>query len=270
MKLYIYFIVILIMVFTFSCSKKENTISSEKVNQLINKYQLLTDLLLFSIWDYCDLQIDEIAKAGFSEKEIRFALNKILSNFPQIHEVVYVNSNGILLYTEPSGYRLSEGTDISKQEHIKRLFKTNKRFFSNIFKLVEGYYANIMGAPIIKDGKCIGSICPIFKTDDLIKSIIKDIEKEGIDEFFIIESTGTLVYDTDSVQIGRNILTDTLYANYEQLYMLTNIIIKENSGEQDYYFTDKDKNKRIKKRVWWQTSDYYGNEWKFCISKNLE
>jgi hypothetical protein len=57
MKLYIYFIVILIMVFTFSCSKKENTISSEKVNQLINKYQLLTDLLLFSIWDYCDLQL---------------------------------------------------------------------------------------------------------------------------------------------------------------------------------------------------------------------
>ena len=184
MKLYIYFIVIFIIVFAFSCSQKEQTISSEKVNQLLDKYQLLTDSLLFSIWDYCDLQIDEIAKVGFSEKEIRYAMNKILSNFSQIYEVVYVNNKGVLLYAEPSGYRLSEGTDISKQEHIKTLFKANKRGFSYIFKLVEGYYANIMKAPIIKDGKCIGSISPIFKTDKLINSIIKDIEKKVLTNFY--------------------------------------------------------------------------------------
>ncbi len=270
MKLYLYFFGIIILFLSFGCNQKEVSVDSKKMNDLLDKYQMITDSLLFSIWDYSDLQIDEIASAGFNENEIRFAINNILNRFSQIHEVVYVNSNGMLKYAVPTGYRFSEGTDISKQAHVLKLFETKQRVFSNIFKLVEGYYANIMEAPIVKDGNCIGSISSLFKPDVLISSIIENTEKDGIDEFFILESTGTLVYDTDLSQIGKNVLTDTLYSSDEQLFMLTNTIIKENSGEKDYFFLDKEKKHKIKKRVWWQTSNYYGNEWKFCISKNLE
>lgn len=249
-----------------SCSSSNSPSDSNEIKLLENaKYSI--DSLLYSIWDYSDANISEIVNNDFDEIKIREILNSTLDRYKELYEVVYVDSLGVLKYAEPEQYHSSEGTDISEQSHVKQLFETKQRTLSNIFPLVEGYYAIVMESPIMKNDKVAGSISPIFKPEDLINSLINEIHNAGVDDFWVMDTNALIVYDTDPAQIGRNIYTDPLYADYPELHEASKTIIAGESGKTKYSFLNKEKNLVVTKDVWWRTSDYYGTKWKFCIVK---
>jgi len=263
MKKYILLFVILTIVVA-GCSSESTPTDSREIRLLENAKKSI-DSLLYSIWDFGDMNAPKIVESNFDEPFIRNILNSTLSRFSEVYEVVYVDSLGILKYLEPEEYKESEGIDISEQSHVIQLFETKKRVISNIFRLVEGYHAIVMESPIIKNDKCVGSISPIFKPHDLIGSLINEIHATGVDDFWVMDGNALIIYDTDPFQIGRNIFTDSLYADFPTLHTATSIILAGESGKTEYSFLSKEKDKTVHKDVWWRTSDYYGTKWKFCI-----
>lgn len=255
----------LILTIVIAGCTSENTPSDSREIRLLENAKKSIDSLLYAIWDYGDINAPKIVEANFDEPFIRNILTSTLSRFSEIYEVVYVDSLGILKYIEPEEYRSSEGIDISEQSHVIQLFETKKRVISNIFRLVEGYHAIVMESPIIKNDKCVGSISPIFKPHELIGSLTTEIQAIEVDDFWVMDATGFIIYDTDPFQIGRNIFTDSLYADFPTLHTATSVILAGESGKTEYSFLSKEKNKTVNKDVWWRTSDYYGTKWKFCM-----
>ncbi|MFA5512273.1 MAG: hypothetical protein WC313_07465 [Candidatus Kapaibacterium sp.] len=270
MKKYTLLFLILSIIIAGCASESNPTDTDANEIRLLENAKKSIDSLLYAIWDYGDMNAPKIVEAEFDEPFIRNILTSTLSRFSEVYEVVYVDSLGILKYLEPEEYKESEGTDISEQSHVVQLFETKQRVISNIFWLVEGYHAIVMESPIIKDDKCVGSISPIFKPHELIGSLTTEIQATGVDDFWVMDDTGYIIYDTDPFQIGRNIFTDSLYADFPTLHTATSIILAGESGKTEYSFLSKEKDKTVHKDVWWRTSDYYGTKWKFCIVKERE
>jgi len=255
--------------FAFGCNNSSSPTDSHEV-KLLESTVAKIDSLLYSIWDKASASAVVVIEQDLDESAIRTELNSILNAFPQLFEAAYLDSSGILKYIEPEAFKDSEGVDISSQSHIEKLFEIKSRGLSNLFKLVEGNYGVVMLSPLIKNDVCTGSINTVFKPWELVNSITLNIEEQGIDDFFIIDESGTTIYDTDEVQIGLNVFTDSLYLPFPELQAAALKVTKNESGKTEYTFLDKEKNLTVKKDIWWRTSDYYGTKWKFCIVKERE
>jgi hypothetical protein len=180
-----------------------------------------------------------------------------------------MDNQGILKYIEPADYKSSEGTNVSQQEQNIRLFQTGKPVISNLFKVVEGYYAVVMETPVKNNGSTVGSISSLFKPGVFISNSTNQLIQGKVNDFFVMATDGTMIYDIDTTQIGRNVFTDTLYQFYTDLIKAAHKVADSESGQTDYTFIDNNQHTIINKTVWWKTSDYYGTKWKFCIVKNI-
>ena len=235
--------------------------------KLLERTRASIDSLLLAIWDKAAVSAGVAIEQDLDEFKIRAELKSILSAFPQLFETAFLDSSGILKYIEPEELRSSEGVDISNQSHIVKLFETKSRGLSNLFRLVEGTHGVVMLSPVIRNDKCIGSINTVFKPLELVNSLAHNIEEQGIDDFFIIDESGTTIFDTDEMQIGLNVFKDSLFLPFPELQAAALKVTKLESGKTEYSFLDREKSKTIKKDLWWRTSDYYGTKWKFCVIK---
>lgn len=71
----------------------------------------------------------------------RKMLGSLCRSYPYAVDCSVVDRNGIMVVVEPEGYAGFEGSDISTQEQVIRLQKTQKPVLSNVIKTVEGIYA---------------------------------------------------------------------------------------------------------------------------------
>ncbi|MEA1883622.1 MAG: hypothetical protein U9N62_03770 [Thermotogota bacterium] len=77
---------------------------------------------------------------------------------------------------------------------------------------------------------------------------------------------GTILYDADATEIGRNTLTDPLYQNFpELLELFEQQIMVEKRGEGSYSFYASGTGVSTEKYVMWNTIDAFGTEIKVCM-----
>jgi len=83
----------------------------------------------------------------------------------------------------------------------------------------------------------------------------------------VTDISGTILYDADATEIGRNTLTDPLYQNFpELLELFEQHISVEASGEGMYSFYADDLASTIEKHVMWNTLNAFGTEIKVCMN----
>lgn len=204
---------------------------------------------------------------NFDEAKVRTELQSFLTKHPTVEEAIYVNRSGILTYIEPRLYNSSEGIDISQQEHMLQMNATKKNAMSGLFKVVEGFYAVVVAAPILENGIIIGSVNIVIKPHKFLKYYTDRHVLNKVDDFFAMETTGNMIYDIDSTQVGRNVFTDSLYMPFPTLIAAAHNIVGGDNGLTYYSFIDKTKQKTVYKDLWWRTSSYYGRVWKYCVVK---
>jgi hypothetical protein len=79
---------------------------------------------------------------------------------------------------EPSPHRHLEGTDISTQEHVKRITKKHKPVMSPVFKAIEGFDAIVLEYPVFNpQGEYIGYVGLFFKPETLFAQILPPLMK---------------------------------------------------------------------------------------------
>ena len=74
---------------------------------------------------------------------------------------------------------------------------------------------------------------------------------------------GTIIYNTDAMQIGRNPLTDPLYAEFSELQALAKRAETERTGTGAYEIFG------TAREVFWTTVDYQGREIRLLLSVDI-
>ena len=268
---YLIILSLVISVLLVSCSSSTDPEFENQYVTMLKASQKVSDSAVAAVFNDATTAGQNMLKANFNEIAVRAELTTIMGKYPTIAEAVYVNASNIMTHIEPAEYRHTEGTDITAQEHQQQMISTKQNAMSSIFKVVEGYYAIVIAAPIIKDGEMVGSVNLVVKPHEFISfytdTIIKVSGNFIVDNFFVMETNGTDIYDIDPAQTGKNLFTDSLYLPYPSLKTAAQTIIVGESGQTNYTFLNSAKQKNVTKDVWWRTSSYYGKIWKYCIVK---
>jgi hypothetical protein len=159
-------------------------------------------------------------------------------------------------------YYLSQGTDISQQDHIVKIFETKQPVLSQSFDVVEGYNAVIDMYPILDNTGILGTVAGIFPPHLILGRVIAPYVSGEPFEIWVMESGGNVLYDQDAEEIGLNVITDPLYADFPELIAAAQRIDSEESGETTYSFYQTGTNNKVVKKTYWKTFKLLDNQWK--------
>ena len=202
--------------------------------------------------------------------EIRPLLRELYESNPEIVNTSFIDKESVIRYIYPDEYSYVEGEWIGDQEQVQRLHETRMPVLSGNFLAVEGFHAADLEWPVFrKDGSLAGSLSFLIKPDLFLAPIILPHNKEPY-EFWIMDPDGTILYDQDIIEIGRNLFDDPLYKAFDSLIEIGYEIVAKESGEGYYTFYSKGMENLVNKEVIWTSVGLHGTQWRIVLTKILD
>ncbi|HQO08838.1 MAG TPA: response regulator [Clostridiales bacterium] len=158
---------------------------------------MLSKHLMLETEHHSDFVLDESSRNQLE--------NSLKIHKPYISSVTRTDKNGIILYTVPDNKKLT-GTDISYQEHVKKIISDHKPVFSDVFTAVQGYSAIALHAPVFTNGEYNGSLAYLISFDYL-SDFLKEKYVRSFDENIqlIADNSGNILYCGRKVLKGKKI-----------------------------------------------------------------
>ena len=178
-----------------------------------------------------------------------------------------VNTKGIITIVEPPEYKKFEGSDISAQPQVLRLWATKQPVMGELFMSVEGFYASSIEHPVLSDkGELLGSVSLMFKPENIFALVLEEDLKGTPVHAWAMQKDGRLVYDSDPAQIGKILFEDPMYQPFPRLLTLCRKIAAARSGFGPYDFYDIGKKNIVTKDAVWATIGVNGTEWRLVAA----
>ena len=213
---------------------------------------------------------NQLSTAGLQGDQARAVLNTLVANNSLIVNVATADVNDILVAVEPSNYSSIEGEDIKDQEQNIQLHQNMRPAMSNMIPLVEGFPGVVMVAPIFDaNGKFIGSLSIVIQPYTLLQASIAPVIEDTPYSMWSMQTNGTLIFDPDPAQQGKNLLTDPIYTSYPEVQAFTRQVAAEQAGYGTYkYFNtnlDDASGRVVSKEAYWTTIGIYGAQWRLVV-----
>lgn len=200
----------------------------------------------------------------------RNVLNSLISKFDYVEGCVIVDSAGNVVAFEPKENNQYEGQNISSQKHMVKFYENKKPLLSNVFKLIEGGYGAVVVRPLFaKDKSLIGSVNVVIRPQLFLRSIFKPIVEGFPVDAWIMDLEGNIVYDPDEQEIGRNIFSDPIYADFDELKSVAKQMQEQKDGIGIYRYYSNGTNQTVTKQMYWTTVQMYGTPWRVVMTKVL-
>ncbi len=182
-------------------------------------------------------------------------LENICKSDYNIRAASFVDCNGVLMYSLPS---MSDvyGLDISYQEHVQYVLKNKKPVLSKQFRAVQGFNAITIDQPVIKSDTLNSIFAVLLSPQYMFDEIIKDYPNLDSCDVWVIEKDGTIIYDSDIEEIGRNIYQDQEYKKLSHFDLLIDSIDNLEKGVITY-----SPKESCRHKVAWETYSYLNMEW---------
>ncbi len=213
----------------------------------------------------------ELSTAGLTGPQTEMILSNLYTdNTEIIVNAVTADKNDIILAVQPSEYSNISGQDIRSQEQNIQMHKTMRPALSNLIPLVEGFPGIVMVSPIFDtNGQFIGSLSIVFQPYQLIHPIVESANSAYT--IYALQSNGTLIYDVNTQEQGKNIFTDEAYAGHTELQTFIHQAVDTQSGYGTYTFYDDHVESRplVSKEAYWTTIGIYNTDWRLVIARNL-
>jgi len=191
----------------------------------------------------------------------RARLQELYEGSTYAKEFDFINSEGIMQVVEPPEFSHYEGTDFSNDAAMMNVIESHIPVFTNFFLAQEGYRSVADIHPVYDPNHSFGAIEGLFIPFDLLDRICTPLVSTP-KEVWVMEKSGTVVYDRDLVTIGLNVLTDPYYNAFPDLRTACQKILAEDSGETSYTFYLTGTLTPVEKGAWWNTNYLHDNEWK--------
>lgn len=200
----------------------------------------------------------------------RKVLNDLAASDKSIIDCAIINPQGVMIVVEPKEYNRYEGTDISTQEHIKRMLKNHEPVLSKVFTSVEGIKSVDAGYPMFSDYKeFTGSVSVLFKPEIFLGEAAKLPEGISNIRVWVMQKDGVIVYDPDVRQINSNVFISHVFTDFPSLIEFSRKACAEKSGTgaYDFHKTDLADKNIVKKEAVWDTVNFYGAEWRVIVAR---
>ena len=208
----------------------------------------------------------ELSGIGIQGKEARAVLQKLYKANPYAFDCATIDPDGVIVNVAPKEMSFIVGADISHQEQIKRLLKTHAPVMSTAINTVEGFVAFDLEHPVFDPkGRFIGSVSVLTKPD-FFGSVIRPKVAQFPVEMWMLQKDGRIIYDINPEEIGRNLFTDKLYADYPSLMAVGRKMAGSAKGRGHYVFLHKNLQKEVQKELIWTTVALHKTEFRLALA----
>jgi len=234
---------------------------------LIWDFVLATDAARSNISDIDRALLD--ASLALSDTGIEgIEAQKVLTNLtvvgPWVIDCITFDLNGTIIEVEPEEYRYVAGMSIIDQPHIQQLLSTGRPVGLAYIESVEGLYSMDFDSPIFdEDGRLMGAVSVLVNTTEFFDQVLAPYQPGGPAKIGALMPDGTIIYNTDAVQIGRNPFTDPLYAEFSELLTLAKRAETDRTGKGSYEIFG------TTRQAFWTTVDYQGREIRLLLSVDV-
>jgi len=203
-------------------------------------------------------------------EQARAVMTDLAENNPFIVNAATADRDDTLLVVAPGEYRSIEAINMCYQEQNIKMHAELRPVMSSMILLVEGFYGVVMVAPIFDvNSAFIGSLSIVIQPAEIIEAVIAPALEGTPYSIWAMQTNGTLLYDPDPAQQGKNLLTDPIYADYPEVQAFARQVAEQQSGYGTYQYyvknLDQTQNEVVSKEAYWMTVGIYGTEWRLVI-----
>ncbi len=248
-------------------NQNNNANTKLAMSSVLNQLQTQVNAELQNLDDALLSACTQLSTKGLDGNEVRTVLLDLVANSSLIVNAATADTNDMLVAVEPRQYSSIEGVDIADQEQNIQMHQTMRPAMSNMILLVEGFYGVVMVAPIFNaNATFIGSLSIVIQPYDLLKSFITPAIEGTPYSMWAMQANGTLLYDPDPAQQGKNLFTDPIYVDYPTVQAFTRKVADEQAGYGTYtYHENTVAGKIVNKEAYWATIGIYDKEWRLVI-----
>jgi len=211
---------------------------------------------------------EELSAVNVDSLKTRKILNDLSKGRSYVIDCAFVDASGKMVIVEPKEYSKLEGTDISKQSHVKVMRQLKKPVLSNVFRSVEGIEAIDFEYPVFSRKRdFIGSVSILVRQEALFGDTAMPFVWDKSCKVWVMQKDGLIVYDPDPEQVGRNVFSDRFFESFDDLISFSRTVAstKSGSGSYDFYAKGFKDTKVVKKYAVWDTVSLYGTEWRVIV-----
>jgi branched-chain amino acid transport system substrate-binding protein len=204
-----------------------------------------------------------LSETGIEGPDAREVLGDLAGLGPWAVDCITVDLNGTIVEVVPEEYQEVRGTSIKDQEHIERLLSTKRPVGLAYIMSVEGFRAMDFASPIFdEEGRLIGAVTVLVNSTELFGTALDPYQPGGRANIWAMTPDGTVIYDINAEEIGRNTFTDPLFQPFSDLLAVAERVKMERSGKGSYEIFE------TAKEVFWTTVDYQGEEVRLLLSQD--
>ena len=202
-----------------------------------------------------------LSSGGIEGERAREVLDQLSDLGPFVVDCITVDLNGTIVEVMPEEYRHVQGINIRDQEHIERLLATRRPGGLAYIESVEGFRAMDFASPVFGDeGRLIGAVTVLVNSTVLFGDALASHQPGDRAKIWAMTPDGTILYDSDADQIGRNTFDDPLFREFPDLLAVAERVKMERSGRGAYSIFG------TAREVYWTTIDHQGSEIRLLLS----
>jgi len=210
----------------------------------------------------------EIGKTGMEGEKARAIIRDLAKTTARYSvDCSAVNAKGIMVIVEPAEYGKYEGSGISKQPQVMRLWSTKQPIMGDSFMSVEGFYASDIEHPVFSRTRdMLGSVSLLFKPEQVFSSVIDPIIKDMPVRAWAMQKDSRLLYDADPAEIGKVLLEDPMYKPFPTVALFVKKVAAARTGSGSYDFYYIGTKNVVRKDAVWTTISVNGTEWRLVVT----
>jgi hypothetical protein len=208
-----------------------------------------------------------LSTVGLAGRNAEAVLAENLMRHPWAVSSVVISRDGIVMTAVPINYAGMVGKNLSWQPQVQKANAERVPVVSGVFLMEEGFTGISQSYPVFSpSGEYLGYTDITYAPDILLGRQIEPVTSGTDYDVWVVQLDGTEIYDTTKEEIGKNILSDPVYAD-PLLQEVTTRIVKEPSGTTKYTFWDREWNRNITKTAVWDTAGIDGAAWRVVVTR---
>ncbi|MFA4860962.1 cache domain-containing protein [Methanoregula sp.] len=209
---------------------------------------------------------DNLSVSGLSGTNADTVLAENLRHYPWAYSSVVISRDGIVKTLVPKNTVVQPGLNLSGRVQVDDANTARAPLVGRAFRMEEGWPAISQSYPVVSSsGEYLGFLDITYPPETFLGRYIEPVMNRTGYDVCVVQADGTEIYDTTREEIGKNILSDPVYAD-SSVKDISARITKEPSGSGKYTFWDRDWNRNVTKTAVWETAGIDGAVWRVVVT----
>jgi len=209
----------------------------------------------------------KVSSIGFGNRAaLMDVLEGIKEKHPEVRDMFIMDMKGQVISSYSGSVAIPDHVVEHELRYLKDELTPEDGDFSGLFTAKDGSKSFVMTVPVAKGGRLIGGLGTFMQVDVAVPAFLDFDPRKSPYQVWLMKDDGTIIYDEDEKQVGRNLFTDEMYRDFPELQRFGEQIRKRPWGIGHYSFLGKDGRTTVYKVAAWDTLSSDGTKWKLVVT----